>query len=88
MGEINCGLLNYYAGKKFTFYQFSSPANGDRTYSFDVILFSKSYSSFLLLEIIFLEHIKENNRKKSSVLQNKEELKGCGYLYEFQWKEK
>ena len=46
MGEINLGLLDYYAGNKFTFHQFSSPANGDRTYLFDVILFSKTYSSF------------------------------------------
>ena len=56
MGEINLGLLDYYAGNKFTFYQFSSLANGDRTCSFDVILFSKTYSSFLLLEIILLVH--------------------------------
>jgi len=54
MGEINRGLLDYYAGNKFTFYQFSSPANGDRTYSFDVILFSKTYSSFLLLKLYSL----------------------------------
>lgn len=57
MGEINRGLLDYSAGNKFTFYQFSSPANGDRTCSFDVILFSKTYSSFLLLEIILLVHV-------------------------------
>lgn len=56
MGAINRGLLDYYAGNKFTFYQFSSTANGDRTCSFDVILFFKTYSNFLLLEIIRLVH--------------------------------
>ena len=61
MGEINLGLLDYYAGNKFTFYQFSNPANGDRTYSFDVILFSKTYSSFLLVEIILLVQVIVNH---------------------------
>ena len=46
MGEINRGLLDYYAGNKFTFYQFSSPANGDRSYSFDVILFLENLFQF------------------------------------------
>lgn len=61
MGEINLGLLDYYAGNKFTFYQFSNPAHGDRTYSFDVILFSKTYSSFLLVEIILLVQVIVNH---------------------------
>ena len=56
MGEINRGLLGYDVGNKFTFYQFSSTENEDRTCSFDVILFFKTYSNFLLLEIILLVH--------------------------------
>lgn len=52
--EINRRLLDYYASNKVTFYQISSQANENRSYSCNVILFSKIYSNFLLLGIIVL----------------------------------
>ena len=58
MGEINRGLLDYYAGNKFTFYQLRSTANEDRTCSFDVIFFFKliSISSSLKLYSLSIVH--------------------------------